>query len=113
MNVTLYPTGIQHQGGGANSSTPEGTEEGDGTQTGHPIGGGITVDPRCKPTSPMAVASSSAGVYMESLGGAVSSVVQVEPGEYVAFVSSFSPQEADFLLTVFSAPALPDVQRLV
>lgn len=112
VNVTLYPTGLQQQqeGGDEDGASPSG---GGGASVGHPVGGGIFVDPRCKPNSPLAVMSSSAGMYMDAASGAATGIVQVEAGEYLAIVCTFSPQEADFLLTVFSLPALLDVRRLV
>ncbi|CAN0401081.1 unnamed protein product, partial [Scytosiphon promiscuus] len=60
------------------------------------------LDPRCKPNSTLAVASSNGGVYMDSSAGAVTETVEVEAGEYIAVVSSFSPQEADFAMTIYS-----------
>ncbi|CAN0237429.1 unnamed protein product, partial [Hapterophycus canaliculatus] len=60
------------------------------------------LDPRCKPNSTLALASSNGGVYMDSSAGAVTETVELEPGEYVVVVSSFSPQEAEFVLTVYS-----------
>lgn len=71
-----------------------------------------TLDPRCKPTSSLALASSNKGIYIESSSGAATEAVEVDAGEYVALVSAFSPQEADFVLTIYSAPECGKVRRL-
>lgn len=106
VNVTLFPTTRETTaagGGGDDDDTPHGA----------PPPGRITLDPRCKPTSASALASSNGGVYMDSSAGAVTKTVEVEAGEYVAVVSSFSPQEADFVVTIYSTPALARVQRMM
>lgn len=104
VNVALFPLGMQ--GGGEDPSL-----RGVGG-FGYPVGGGITLDPRCKPTSSFAVASSNSGVYMDAIGGAATGIAELDPGEFVAVASSFSPQEVNFVLTVFSSPGLQEVCRL-
>lgn len=96
VNVTLFPTATD---GADQATTPAQVDQ-------------ITLDPRCKPTSSLALASSNKGVYIVSDSGAATEAVEVDPGEYVALVSAFSPQEADFVLTVYSAPACGKVRRL-
>eukprot|EP00752_Nemacystus_decipiens_P002304 g2180.t1 len=121
VNVTLFPTargaGATGGGGGGDDDTPygappEATAGGPGGARNHHQGR-ITLDPRSKPTSTSVVATSNGGVYMDSSAGAVTETVDVEAGEYVAVVSSFEPQEAEFVLTVYSSPALARVQRMM
>lgn len=101
VNVTLY------------RAVPE---VGDGgfvpAEAGHAQRKKLTLDPRCRPTSSNALATSNKGTYLDSGGGSATELVQVEAGEYVAVVSAFSPQEADFVFTVYSAPAVAQVYRM-
>lgn len=115
VNVTLFPTTRGATGGaGGDDDTPHAPPpEATGAGGAHHHQGRITLDPRSKPTSSSVLATSNGGVYMDSSAGAVTEKVEVEAGEYVAVVSSFSPQEADFVLTVYSSPALARVQRMV
>lgn len=101
VNVTLFPA--MPEVGDAGLMSPE---------AGHAQGKKITLDPRCRPTSSTAVASSNKGTYLDSGGGSATELVQVEPGDYIAVVSAFSPQEADFVFTVYSAPAVAQVYRM-
>lgn len=100
VNVTLFPA--VPEVGDAGLVPPE---------TGH-AQGKLTLDPRCRPTSSTALASSNKGTYLDSGGGSATELVQVEPGDYIAVVSAFSPQEADFVFTVYSAPAVAQVYRM-
>lgn len=102
MNVSLYPTGEQAKDEGEASAEAES----------EPPVNRLALDPRCKPTSSLVLASSNSGVYMESSGGTATPLVELEAGEYIALVSTFSPQEADFVLTVYSAPAVAKVNHL-
>lgn len=81
-------------------------------EAGHAQRKKLTLDPRCRPTSSTALASSNKGTYLDSGGGSATELVQVEPGDYIAVVSAFSPQEADFVFTVYSAPAVAQVYRM-
>lgn len=100
VNVTLFPA--TPEVGDAGLVSPE---------NGH-AQGKLTLDPRCRPTSSTALASSNKGTYLDSGGGSATELVQVEPGDYIAVVSAFSPQEADFVFTVYSAPAVAQVYRM-
>lgn len=105
MNVTLFPTASE---AGDKASS---TGEADGG-AGHPVRGGVSLDLQCRPNSDLALASSNAGVYMDAGGGAATNSVEIEPGEYIAVPSTFSPQEAAFVLTVYSAPPISEVKRV-
>ncbi|CAM9123159.1 unnamed protein product [Laminaria digitata] len=101
VNVTLFP------------ATPEVGDAGVvAPEAGHGQGKRVTLDPRCRPTSSTALASSNKGTYLDSGGGSATELVQVEAGDYIAVVSAFSPQEADFVFTVYSAPAVAQVYRM-
>eukprot|EP00904_Undaria_pinnatifida_P013645 jgi/Undpi1/9410/HiC_scaffold_27.g11867.m1 len=101
VNVTLYRAVPEVGDGG---SVP--------AEAGHAQRKKLTLDPRCRPTSSNALATSNKGTYLDSGGGSATELVQVEAGEYVAVVSAFSPQEADFVFTVYSAPAVAQVYRM-
>lgn len=94
-------------------AAPENANNASDAHNQHATRGRIALNPRCTPNSALALASSNGGVYMDSSAGAVTETVEVEAGEYVAVVSTFSPQEADFVVTVYSTPALARVQRMM
>ncbi|CAM9123398.1 unnamed protein product [Ectocarpus sp. 12 AP-2014] len=106
VNITLFPS--TREGGGY--GTPGPPEDTGGTHLGV---GKISLNPKCQPTSNLAIASSNGGVYMDSSAGGVTESVEVEAGEYVAVVSSFRPQEADYEITIYTTPALARVQRIM
>lgn len=101
VNVTLFLA--TPEVGDASVMSPE---------AGHAQGKKLTLDSRCRPTSSTALASSNKGTYLDSGGGSATELVQVEPGDYIAVVSAFSPQEADFVFTVYSTPAVAQVYRM-
>lgn len=102
VNVTLFAAGV--------SST--GQEDPQSTEGGLTPPNRLALDPRCTPHSDLALASSCSGVYMNAGAGSATQLVTVDPGEYIALASAFSTQEADFVLTMYSAPAVPKLKRL-
>ncbi|CAN0179771.1 unnamed protein product [Ectocarpus sp. 6 AP-2014] len=105
VNITLFPT--TREGGSESTAGPP--EDTGGMHRGV---GRISLNPKCQPTSNLAIASSNGGVYLDSSAGAVTESVEVKAGEYVAVVSSFRPQEADYQITIYTTPALARVQRI-
>lgn len=109
VNVTLYRSSAE----AATEESKPSTEGGEGAD--HRVEGGKgkgNLDLRCRPNSELAIASSNAGVYMESRGGATTARFEADPGEYVAVPSTFAPHETAFVLTLYSAPALPELERV-
>ena len=101
LNVSLFRAGSEAGG-----------EEAMGSPAPNVPGDTSVLNPRWKPTSSLAVASSNKGVYLDSSGGCVTDAVEIAAGDYVAIVSSYSPQEADYVLTVYSGPETAKVQRM-
>ncbi|CAM9614233.1 unnamed protein product [Discosporangium mesarthrocarpum] len=112
LNVSVYRTSSTHPppsmgGWGLGRSNSAGS-----------IGGGwssgklMDLDPRCKPTSSLAVATSNEAVYTDCLCGTATKKVDLDPGGYVVVVSTFQPLETSFLLTVYSSPRVDELYQL-
>ncbi|CAM9363264.1 unnamed protein product [Choristocarpus tenellus] len=70
------------------------------------------LDPRCKPTSSLALATSNGGVYTDCLCGAATGRVDLDAGSYVVVVSTFHPLAASFLLSIYCDPPVDELYQL-
>lgn len=102
INVSLFA--LNSEGGGDETvPSPAGIAPGSTA---------VPLNPLWKPTSSLAIASSNKGIYMDASGGVASTPVVLGAGQYVAIVSTYTPQEVDYALTVYSGPESVQLQRM-
>lgn len=101
INVSLFA--VSSEGGGDETVPSPAAVASDSTTT-------LPLDPLWKPTS--SLASTNKGIYMDASGGVASTPVVLGAGKYVVIVSTYTPQEVDYALTVYSGPESVQLQRM-
>lgn len=100
INASLFA--VKSEGGGDETVPSPASVASDSTT--------LPLDPLWKSTS--GLASSNKGIYTDASGGVASTPVVLGAGQYVVIVSTYTPQEADYALMVYSGPESVQLQRM-